>query len=486
MDIPKPPLHSSLHDSQVLDTQRKVRQVLQATKAIENTFVPVNRLPLEILSNVLEHRASNADLVTATHVCQHWRSTLTSTPSLWTNLQFREPGHDIDLRGASHNADRALMYLGRAKSAPIDIEMDLDVPQHLEVSECLAPHIARIRSLSLDGGPEFIYATTLLLCNPAPSLQCLEIRCYESHTHLPENFLGRHALSLRHIQLCGVHPTFESPFQLPNLTRFNLRLLDDAAPFPMSTLFRFLSGSLRLEWICINSSTEALQDDALDEVISLESLVKLDYICSPAGQVLPYLRLPRLRRLYVCFTLGSGQVQSLADLLPYDGHWLLEGATKMEYHYPNSNPQSLAFHGENLDVTLEACLARENPIPVNWFSDPSYIPFKRIRSVVVGCSPNNATFPIAALENLEVLEVFPWDGPFTEAFFPSLHPGTDIPCRSLEVIHYANLEPLGPLVSLAKARLQAGHRLALVRFPFSSDRESMAELKELVGKVSVD
>ena len=348
------------------------------------------------------------------------------------------------------------------------------------------PHIARIRSLTLDGGPEFVQAATLLLCNPAPLLQRLKIHCYEYYTYIPENFLGRHAPSLRYIQLRGVHPTFESALPLPNLTRFNLRLLDDAAPFPMGTLFRFLSASPRLKRIYINSSTEALQDDTLGEVISLESLVELDYLCSPAGQVLPYLRLPCLERLYVRFTLGSGQVQRLADLLHYDSRRSLEGATKMEYLHPESNTQSLAFYGENVDVTLEACLARENPILVDWFSDPSYIPFNQIQSAVIGCFPNNTHFPIAALENLEILHVFPWDRPFAEALLPLLHPGAEIPCRSLKVIHYANLEPLDPLIGLVKARLQAGHQLALVHLPTLPDQESMAELKEFVGKVRVD
>ena len=179
-------------------------------------------------------------------------------------------------------------------------------------------------------------------------------------------------------------------------------------------------------------------------------------------------------------------MQGLADLLPYGGQRLLEGATEMEYHHTASNIQGLTFYGENVNVTLKARLSRENPIPVNWFSDPSYILFGRIRSVAVRCSPNNANFPIAALENLEILQVFSWDGPFTEAFFPLLHPGAEIPCMSLQAIHCAYLEPLGPLVSLVKARLQAGHRLASVHFPTLPDQESIAELKELVGKVSVD
>jgi len=109
--------------------ERKLREVLQATKAIKNTFPPVNKLPPEVLSTVLEHRANDLDLIAATHVCRHWRFTLISTPSLWTHLLFRS-GPDVD---------RALTYLKRSRSAPIDVEIDLDMPEGLEVSKCLAP-----------------------------------------------------------------------------------------------------------------------------------------------------------------------------------------------------------------------------------------------------------------------------------------------------------------------------------------------------------
>jgi len=468
--------HSSPDDSQVLGIERKLRKILQSTKVIKNTFPPVNRLPPEILSSILEHRASDLDLVAATHVCRHWRSTLISNPSLWTDF-WCQSGHDVD---------RTLTYLKRSKSAPIDVEVDVIVPQDTEALEYFAPHIARTRSLIIDGIAELTPAACLLLCNPAPSLQHLDINRYGHHVHLPDDFLGRHAPSLRRILLCDIHPTFGSPFPLPNLTEFSLRLLDSAPPLRMSALSLFLSGSPRLKKVSIDTpNNEILQDVARDQVISLESLEELDCTCKPAGRVLPYIRLPRLKRLHVCFLLGPGQVQKLADLLPYDGHLLLKGVTKVEYYHSNSNTQHLAFDDGDSNVMLEAHLPHENPIPVDWFSDPKYIPLIQIRRLVIGCSLNNMNPPIAIFENLEELHTFPWGGPFTEGLLPLLYPGAETPCRSLKIIHYTNLEPLGPLVSLAKARLQAGHRLELVHLPIitESELDNVAELRELVGRV---
>ena len=270
----------------------------------------------------MEHRTGDRDLVAATHVCRYWRSTLTSSPSLWTCFRFR-PSHDI-------NIDRVLAYLERSKSVPIDIEMDIDSPRGLEVFEHLAPHIAKTSSFIVGGG--LVHATSLLFCSPAPSLKHLEMDSHERYVRLSDNFLGQHAPLLRRIRLRNIHLAFESTFPLPDLTEFNLHLRENAAPFCMSALFRFLSNSPRLKKICIEAPGEMLQDASLDQVISLESLVELQYTCDAAGSILPRLRLPRLEQLSVSSSFGLGQARKLANILPRDSHLLREGATKMEYH----------------------------------------------------------------------------------------------------------------------------------------------------------
>ena len=52
---------------------------------------PADRLPLKVLARILVFRTLERTLVTATHVCRHWRSAILSVPDLWTNIPCRDP-----------------------------------------------------------------------------------------------------------------------------------------------------------------------------------------------------------------------------------------------------------------------------------------------------------------------------------------------------------------------------------------------------------
>ena len=55
--------------------ERDLSYILRATGPVKNTLILVNRLPLEILSRTLKHRADVESLVKATHIRPYWRST---------------------------------------------------------------------------------------------------------------------------------------------------------------------------------------------------------------------------------------------------------------------------------------------------------------------------------------------------------------------------------------------------------------------------
>ena len=280
--------------------------------------VPVNRLPPEIFSRILEDRTRERELVPATHVCQrYWRSTLISAPSLWECFRFRS-GHDLD---------RTLTYLERSKSAPIDIAIDRRLSPDPKVFKYLAPHLARTRSLIMQGSYG-IHGASLLFCNPAPSLKLLKIHSRQGFAPLSENFLGQQAPSLNFVNFTGICPTFESLFPLPNLVEFNLHLPEGTGLFRVDAMFRFLSGCPRLRKVRINIPDETLQGIAQGQVISLESLVELGYAHNPGGRVLPCLKLPQLEQLQVSSSLEPVQVQKLDDILPYDSRRLLAGIKK--------------------------------------------------------------------------------------------------------------------------------------------------------------
>ena len=425
---------------------------------------------------MLEHRSSDLDLVVATHVCQYWRSTLTSSPSLWTRFQF-----------TSSHVDRALAYLERSKSAPIDA--NLNFLQDREVFKHLAPHIARTRSLSIRGPyHNDIQAACFLLRTPSPTLQYLKVDTSGGLAHLPDDFLGRQAPSLRSITFNNIRPALESPLPLPSLIKFELFLSEGTGPFRMGALFRFLSECPQLRKICINSR-EMAQDDTPDQVILLESLVKLDYTCSTVDRILPCLKLPRLERLRVSSSFGPGQ--KLVDLLPHGGHTLLAGATEIKYHSSKLS-QWIQLFGKGTDVSFTMVHPTADHTPAAWFPNDRSIPFGQIENLTVGISVA-VDFPInvAVFENLRVLRTFPWSTRFAERLFRSLYdPGVVVPCRFLREIQYPSWGPPGPLMSLVKERKRAGHGLGLVCLlanrKYGPDRDFVEELKEHAREVRVE
>jgi hypothetical protein len=182
--------------------------------------------------------------------------------------------------------------------------------------------------------------------------------------------------------------------------------------------------------------------------------------------------------------MRSGQVSKLADLLPFDGHLLLTAATKMLYSSDGCS-HSIRLSGKGIDISLS--VFTEDPTPVDWFSDETHIPFEQIEDLTIEGrhSFSTANFPINAFENLGVLRVIPWDVEIVEGFLRLLSPRAGTSCLSLREIRYTYQEPLDALISLARERKLAGHRLELVWLftvpEFDEDRAE--ELREHVGEV---
>ena len=371
----------------------------------------------------------------------------------------------------------------------------MNSPRGSKVLKYLAPHIARTRSLTLLGNHTEIRAASLLLCTPSPILQHLRICANNGLVHLPDDFLGRQTPSLRSLSFEGIHPAFESHSPLPNLIEFMLSLPKGTSPLRVGALFQFLSGCPSLQKICVNSQ-ETSQDITLDQIISLESLVELEYACNPVGRILPCLRLPRLERLQVSFQFRSGQEQRLADLLPHGGHVLLAGATKMLYGSYESS-QEVKFLGKGTDVSFNMLPPAIGHAPFDRFLDEMCIPFGQIEDLTVQGS-TDVDFPVnvAILRNLKVLRISPSyaDSKFTERFLDLLYPRpeTGVPCQSLQEIQYTHLGISGslpPLIGLVTERKQVGHQLGLVRLLLPAkckiNWRLVKKLKERVGKVKL-
>lgn len=150
----------------------------------------IHSLPPKILTAVASHLGDDKSLVFATHVCHFWRSTLISSPRLWSRLTFR-------------NARRALVFLERSGSAPVSV--DIRRKCELLVTESLKRITRRLMTLrAVD-----VSFLDELLIEPLPTLRNLDIVTSEGFPSI---------MTLATTTPC--HPLFHAP----NLTNFRFRL----------------------------------------------------------------------------------------------------------------------------------------------------------------------------------------------------------------------------------------------------------------------
>ena len=408
---------------------------------------------------MLKHRTREKDLIAATHVCQHWRSALIGDPSLWTPSSIKS---DPDLR-------RTLTYIERSTD---EISVDATSLRDLDTLKYLTPYIARSRSIVIQARRS-------------------------STVHLSDDFLGHQAPLLRSISLTGVHLAFESPFPLPNLTKFHstsgrwceFSQHERAVPVPLQL------SSAGEDFLAYGQTTE---DVLMDQVIPPESLVELHYNCNVAGQVLPSLRLPRPKRLLVRTPQAPRQTHKLVDISPHDGHTLLETVTTMLYHLNTSSLTLYLWSEDGTSVVFETghqipfCLlyATPDPTAVDWFSPQGCIPFGQITSLSIELRVASVIFPIDAFawEDLKDLQIDLHDAGDIRGILRSFHPDTDtgVPRQSLSAISCTCRGLPGPLleplISLAKERKLVGHRLKSVHLSIARelDPHFLEELREHV------
>ena len=352
--------------------------------------VPINRLPPDILFEVLQHRDCDEDLVAATHVCHYWRSTLIYTPYLWTLHQFRSI---CDL-------DRSRTYLERSKSTTIDIEIHLDSVQVHGALQHLVPLIPRTRSLTIHSSNKESDVTSLLLCQSVPSLEHLTIEGHRPKYSL-NNFLGEQAPSLRSITITGVCPLLGSPFPLPSLTDLDLYFTKDMGLIHISSLFGLFSRCNLLQKACIGFSRNcSLQQDVpLDQTVSLDSLVELACTYTTCDPFIPLLNLPHLKRLHV------SSVDKLVHLLPQNGHVLLSRTTSM-FHAQSESDQTIKLSGNGVEISFDIPGDLGDTIPAGWLE---CIPFRQIEYLKFDGSCIFEDYPFPLFKNLTTFNMVLWN-----------------------------------------------------------------------------
>lgn len=102
-------------------------------KSLINSFSLINQLPPEVFAKVLAHRWPGKDLISTTHVCRHWRTTLLSLPSLWAEIHCA-------------GGEQTSLFLKRVKASPLHIYFRSRF-SHAILKVLIAPRFDRVESL---------------------------------------------------------------------------------------------------------------------------------------------------------------------------------------------------------------------------------------------------------------------------------------------------------------------------------------------------
>ena len=124
---------------------------------VKNRISPIGQLPSETLAHTATFFAKERDLINATAVCRHWRTTCLSYPLLWRNA-----------RGSSSEIQA---YLERSGSATLDVELS-----HPSLVDLIAPHFYRLVGLTVRSDePSSLSEFEYHLRHPIPTLHTFRI-----------------------------------------------------------------------------------------------------------------------------------------------------------------------------------------------------------------------------------------------------------------------------------------------------------------------
>ena len=274
---------------------------------MKNYIAPINKLPSEVFSLIPEYWESEGedeDLIAMTHVCRCWREILIARSSLWACLDCT-------------NIDKTRVYIERSKSSPLELSLyESQVEIFLEDAFLLvAPHISRLKSLSLTVTTDLLKNLTPHFSRPIPLLRKLSIDIFGLSTAVLEDTLFNGDLSsLRSLALDTV--TTHLPWRnLSNLTTFKLSFTPEGEP-SIARLLDFFEDAHHLRDITLHHSIPVSSNAPPERVVPLPSLKNLTIDTDEDHSILlDHLSIPVGASLTLEFTF-SHNTFPLLDLLP--------------------------------------------------------------------------------------------------------------------------------------------------------------------------
>ena len=234
---------SSFTFSDLSQLDQGLSTALATTREWRNSFIPINRIPLDVFSLIPTHLSSQGDRLRASFVCRHWRRILLQYAVLWSQLHLR--------KGEVY----AKTMLKRAKGSALNITIRQFDPAG--AMESLPPHTTQIGYIYFnDCYWGEIQRFSEINSGPLPLLQILRISAVkEIHLGGPDTMtppslpLFRNAVNLEKLVLHSEGSPYLSHFIFPNLTTLELSGTPGEEGFRASHLLDFLEASPMLQTV---------------------------------------------------------------------------------------------------------------------------------------------------------------------------------------------------------------------------------------------
>jgi hypothetical protein len=441
-------------------------EVLHLIRSWRNRLAPINQIPPEILSLVPDFWDMNErdqDVITLTHVCRTWREMFTSRSALWTDFDC------ID-------EDKTRVYLERSKSSPIRLQLARDggLTPSDPFFEIIPHAIGRLKSLYIEGTPEYLKDIIAQLSHPAPLLETLLIHggCESQPRRSPAltpTLFNRDISSLR--ELCLVSVLTELPWRsMVNLTLFVLAYMSPGE-VSVTQVLDFLEGAPHLGEIQLHFTTltSCTQDERLVSPVCLKR-IEINS-CGPSSLLLNHLLIPVGAEL----TIEAESLSSLIrDHLPrsLDNLRNFSNFTTIRLDLDRSNP-GIQFSGPNGQVNTTTPASRTDPTCLALESLAQFDTSKIERLEIERGDPPSSESPCRALlpmKALRTLTLSQCNSPHT--FIGALHPDMSsseaVVCPKLEELTLmlrtdGKIFDIKRVTGMAAARASKGAKLKSVR-----------------------
>ena len=233
-----------------------------------NTFPAINRLPPEILALVPSF-LTYKDLISATHVCCHWRNTFIASPPLWSSLD-----------NESMDGNLVATYMDRCGGTPLDVSFSADLTKTIQFLEKVVLHSSHIRKIHIPCVPwSHIAEISDAFDRPLPLLRDVEFST--GHGESPPPFqrpflAGATNLVSLHLSDHNFPPGTLLHFIIPTLTHLTLILSEPRIPM-VGEILELLRTSPLIEDLRIHA--DVLMDASEDNPTLPDRFEPVDLLC---------------------------------------------------------------------------------------------------------------------------------------------------------------------------------------------------------------